>query len=161
MKHVIKEPQGGYTLNGSFTDKEIVELATKVLERQLIGQQLLQPADSKEYFVCKLSAAEREIFAVLYLDNKHRVVGYEELFYGTFDGATIHPREVVKAALEVNAAAVVLAHNHPAGDPEPSLADQKITDRLKEVLALVGIKVLDHIVVGGAYTFSFAENGRL
>jgi len=95
----------------------------------------------------KLSGQEREVFAVLFLTTKHRLIGYEELFYGTIDGASVYPREVVKRALTLNAAAVIIAHNHPSGDATPSQADKKITIRLKDALALVDIRLLDHFVV--------------
>ena len=102
-----------------------------------------------------------EVFACLYLDNRHRVLHFEELFRGTIDGASVHPREVVKAALHRNAAAVILAHNHPSGVAEPSAADRQITERLKSALQLVEIRVLDHLVVGDQDCVSFAERGWL
>jgi DNA repair protein RadC len=95
------------------------------------------------------------------LDNRHRVIGFEELFRGTLDGATVHPREVVKRALAHNAAAVILAHNHPSGVAEPSQADELITRRLKDSLALVDIRVLDHLVVGDSHCESMAERGLM
>jgi DNA repair protein RadC len=97
----------------------------------------------------------------LFLDNRHRVLKYEELFRGTIDGCSVHPREVVKAALYTNAAAIIFSHNHPSGIPESSKADISLTKRLTEALALVDIRVLDHIVVGGVETVSFAERGLL
>ena len=97
----------------------------------------------------------------MYLDNRHRVISFAELFRGTIDGASVHPREVVKEALSRNAAAVILVHNHPSGLPEPSQADEFITRRLKDALALVDIRVLDHLVVGDGICESFAERGLL
>ena len=102
---------------------------------------------------------QREVFAALFLDNRHRVIGFEELFLGTIDGATVPPREVVKRALARNAAAVIVAHNHPSGVAEPSDADRRITERIRESLALVDIRVLDHIVVGDIEVVSLAERG--
>ncbi len=96
----------------------------------------------------------------MFLDNQHRLIAFEELFFGTIDSASIYPREVLKAALKVNAAALIFAHNHPSGDATPSQADKQITQRLKEALALVDIRVLDHIVVGDS-AISFAERGLL
>lgn len=96
----------------------------------------------------------------MFLDNQHRLIAFEELFFGTIDSASVYPREVLKAALKVNAAAIILAHNHPSGDATPSQADKQITQRLKEALALVDIRVLDHIVVGDS-AISFAERGLL
>ncbi|MBT3710912.1 MAG: DNA repair protein RadC, partial [Gammaproteobacteria bacterium] len=103
----------------------------------------------------------REVFACLYMDNQHRLIKYEELFFGTIDGASVHPREVGKHALKHNAAAVIFAHNHPSGVAEPSQADQRITDRLKSALLLVDVRVLDHMIVGDREVLSFAENGLL
>jgi DNA repair protein RadC len=100
------------------------------------------------------------VFAVMFLDNQHRLIAFEELFFGTIDSASVYPREVLKAALKVNAAALIFAHNHPSGDATPSQADKQITQRLKEALALVDIRVLDHIVVGDS-AISFAERGLL
>ena len=100
-------------------------------------------------------------FGVLFLDNRHRVLAFEELFRGTIDGASVHPREVVRRALQLNAAAVILSHNHPSGVAEPSQADRQITARLREALDLVGIRVLDHLVVGDGDCCSLADRGLL
>ena len=101
------------------------------------------------------------MFCCLYLDNRHRLIAFDELFRGTIDGASVHPREVVKQALARNAAAVILAHNHPSGVAEPSQADELITQRLKEALALVDIRLLDHVIVGDGNCLSFAERGLI
>ena len=103
----------------------------------------------------------REVFALLLLDNQHRVIQFVELFYGTLDSASVWPREIVQIALKHNAAAVILAHNHPSGVAEPSRADRQITDRILAALALVDIRVLDHLVIGDGITVSFAERGWL
>lgn len=108
----------------------------------------------------KIGGSEREVFAVMLLDNQHRLIEFKELFQGTIDAASVYPREVVKTALKANAAAVIFAHNHPSGDPEPSQADRRITTRLQDALALIDVRVLDHIVVGEQCT-SFAERGWL
>lgn len=122
---------------------------------------LRDPVDTRRYVAARLRDYGHEVFACLYLDNRHRVIHFEELFRGTIDGASVHPREVVKRALHHNAAAVILAHNHPSGVAEPSRADETLTQRLIEALALVDIRVLDHIVVGDNNTVSFAERGLL
>ena len=101
------------------------------------------------------------MFACLYLDNQHRLIEYKELFRGTIDGASVYPREVVKLCLQLNAAAVIFAHNHPSGINEPSQADRQITDKLKQALALVDIRVLDHFIIGDGEPFSFAEHGLM
>ena len=104
---------------------------------------------------------EAEAFGCLFLDNRHRLIAFEILFHGTVDGASVHPREVVKRALEHNSAAVIFAHNHPSGVAEPSQADELITRRLRDALALVDIRVLDHVIVGLERCVSFAERGLL
>lgn len=149
------------------SDDEVIRYACTVLEQRLAYRTdpenvtLTSPDDSRRYLTLKLGDREQEVFAVMFLDNRHRLIRYEELFYGTIDGASVHPREVVKAALRHNAAALIIAHNHPSGVPEPSRADESITGRLKEALAFVDIRVLDHIVVGGTQTVSLAERGLI
>jgi len=144
------------------SETEIVEKARDILEaRVLRNDALTNPEDVKKYLVAQFAGLEHEVFAVLLLDNRHRVLRYEEMFRGTIDGCSVHPREVVKTALSANAAALILAHNHPSGIPEPSRADTQITRRLTDALALIDIRVLDHIVVGGVETVSFAERGLL
>ncbi len=122
---------------------------------------LTSPEVARSYLTARLRDRPHEVFACLFLDNRHRVICFEELFRGTIDGATVHPREVVKTALAHNAAAVILAHNHPSGVAEPSRADEMLTRRLKDALALVDIRVLDHIVVGEGNAVSLAERGLL
>jgi DNA repair protein RadC len=107
-----------------------------------------------------MASYEREVFAVLLLDNQHRLIEYQELFFGTIDAASVYPREVVKVAFNCNAAAVIFAHNHPSGIAEPSNADKHITQKLRDALALIDIRVLDHFVVGETCV-SFAERGYL
>ena len=125
------------------------------------GESISDPEITRRFLQLKLRCYTREVFACLFLDNQHRLIKYEELFFGTIDGATVHPREVVKKALEFNAAAVIFAHNHPSGISEPSQADKRITERLRAALTLVEIRVLDHLVVGDAEITSFAERGLL
>ena len=119
------------------------------------------PAVVKNYLCAKLAGYEHEVFAVLFLDNRHRLIEYVELFRGTIDGASVYPREVVKEALARNAAAVIVSHNHPSGSPEPSAADRALTANLRQALALVEVRLLDHIVVGGNDTVAFSERGLL
>jgi len=125
------------------------------------GDLLTSPELVRRYLSAQLRHQPHEIFAVLFLDNQHRLIAYDELFYGTIDGASVYPREVVKKALARNAAAAILAHNHPSGVAEPSQADQRITARLQEALNLVGVRVIDHLVVGDNQVISFAERGLL
>lgn len=125
------------------------------------GEGMLDPASTRRFLKSKLRGYDREVFACLFLDNQHRVISYEELFFGTIDGASVHPREVVKRVLYHNAAAVIFAHNHPSGIAEPSQADERITERLKSALLLVDVRVLDHMIVGDAEVMSFAESGLI
>jgi len=125
------------------------------------GVVLESSRDTREYLKACLRDLTHEVFCGLFLDNRHRVIAFEELFAGTLNGTAVYPREVVKYALRHNAAAVIFAHNHPSGVAEPSRADEVLTARLKEALALVDIRVLDHVVVGDGDMVSFSERGLL
>ena len=125
------------------------------------GETLLNPTRTRRFLKSKLRSYQQEVFACLFLDNQHRVIKFEELFQGTIDGASVYPREVVKKALKLNAAAVILAHNHPSGLSVPSQADIRITEKLKSALLLVDVRVLDHMIVGDGEFLSFAEAGLL
>ncbi len=140
----------------------VLEMARRHLAEQLErGDALTSPDATRRYLTARLRHRQQEVFACLFLDNRHRVIRYEELFTGTIDGASVHPREVVKKALGHNAAALILAHNHPSGVAEPSTADERITARLREALALVDIRLLDHLIVGDGEITSLAERGIL
>src|ERR1700675_3154058 len=144
------------------TTEEIIAAARDHMSpRVRRGTPLSSPKATRDYLSLKLGSLEREVFAVIFLDKRHRLISYQEMFQGTIDGASVHPREVVKEALKQNAAAVILAHPHPSRVAEPSQTDEFITTRLKEALALVDIRVLDHIIVAGGDTTSFAERGLL
>jgi DNA repair protein RadC len=125
------------------------------------GPALASPAATRALLVARLRDQPYEVFCCLFLDNRHRLIAFDELFRGTIDGASVHPREVVRQALHRNAAAVILAHNHPSGVAEPSQADELITLRLRDALALVDIRVLDHLIVGDTRCVSLAERGVL
>jgi DNA repair protein RadC len=140
----------------------VLELGRRHLRETLTrGAALTSPSDTKNYLMAQLRDRPHEIFACLFLDTRHRVIAFEELFRGTIDGASVHPREIVKRALAHNAAALILAHNHPSGVAEPSQSDQRLTQRLREALQLVDIRVIDHLVVGDGQVASFAELGLL
>lgn len=140
----------------------VLEMAQRHLGETLQrGQKLTDPAGSQRYLIASLRDKAHEVFACLFLDTRHRIIAFEELFQGTLDGASVHPREVVKRALSHNAAAVIFAHNHPSGVAEPSPADHALTRRLRDALGLVDVRVLDHFVVGDGYGVSFAERGLL
>lgn len=144
------------------TPDEVAEAAAEYGVKMIRGQQALTNTRQTREFLCSaLSARSHEVFCCLWLDNRHRVLEFQELFRGTIDGASVHPREVVKDALGRNAAAVILAHNHPSGVAEPSHADKLITHRIRDALTLVDIRVLDHIIVAGTTTVSFVERGLL
>ena len=139
-----------------------LELARRhYLETLRIGSAMAAPEATSRFLVAQLRDRPYEVFCVLYLDNRHRLIAFEELFRGTINGANVHPREVVRQTLFHNAAAVILAHNHPSGVLEPSQPDELITRRLKEALALVDVRVLDHFIVGDGQCYSFAEHGLL
>jgi DNA repair protein RadC len=138
----------------------VVTLALEIMaERFKRGEPLASPAATTAYLRLQLGGREREFFGCLFLDNRHRVLAFEELFSGTIDGASVNPRIVVQRALALNAAAVIFTHNHPSGVAEPSMADEAITRRLHDALALVEIRVLDHIIVSASASVSFAERG--
>lgn len=130
-------------------------------ERLARGEALTSPELARTFLRSKLQDLPHELFCCLYLDTKHRVISFEELFRGTIDGASVYPREVLRCALRHNAAAVIVAHNHPSGVAEPSAADNALTRRLQEALAMVDIRLLDHLVVGDGEVASFAERGLL
>jgi DNA repair protein RadC len=139
-----------------------LEMSRRYLfEKSTQRNALTSPECVRQYLSLKLSNLGHEMFACLFLDNKHRVIEYQEMFRGTLGSASVYPREVVKACLSVNAAAVIFAHNHPSGVAEPSDADIQITDKLKSALALIDVRVLDHVVVGDGEPVSFAERGLL
>ena len=140
----------------------VMEMARRHLYEELQrGDALTSPGAVRRYLRSKLGSLPHEVFACLFLDNQHRVIAFEELFRGTLDSASVYPREVLKRALAHNAAALILTHNHPSGVAEPSQADMHLTRRLRESLALVDIRVLDHLVIGDGEPVSFAERGLL
>ncbi len=142
-------------------ESEVLNHAAELLAPRVLGQILSSPRDAQDFLRTRLARLEHEVFAVLYLDNRHRVLAFEELFRGTLNGTAVYPREVVKRSLALNCAALILVHNHPSGNPEPSTADEVLTQRLREALSLVDVRVLDHLVVGCEGVVSFAESGRL
>lgn len=140
----------------------VLELARRALAEQLRERAVLQaPQDVKHYLQLQLGGRSHEVFAVLFLDSQHRLLALEELFRGTLSQTSVYPREVVVRALHHNASAVVLAHNHPSGSVEPSRADELITQTLKAALALVDVRVLDHVIVAPGQALSLAERGLI
>jgi DNA repair protein RadC len=142
--------------------KAAVELSRRHFGEALrLGPALAGPEATRAFLLAQLRDRPYEVFCCLYLDGRHRLIAFEELFRGTIDRAGVHPREVLRQTLEHNAAAVMFAHNHPSGVLEPSQADELITRRLKEALALFDVRVLDHFIVGDGQCFSFCEHGLL
>jgi DNA repair protein RadC len=139
-----------------------VEIARRQMSETLrAGPSLASPRATRDFLSSQLRDLEHEVFCCLYLDKRHRLIQFQELFRGTIDGASVHPREIVRQALQYNAAALIFAHNHPSGVAEASQADELITRRLRDALALVDIRVLDHLIVGDNNCLSFAERGLL
>ena len=140
----------------------IRELAKRYFEETLpAGEAIRSPSDTETFLMARLRDRPHEVFCCLFLDNRHRVVSFDELFRGTIDGTSVYPREVVKQALRVNAAAVILAHNHPSGVAEPSQADERITRRVRSALELVDIRLLDHLIIGDGISTSLASRGMI
>lgn len=148
--------------NATQTDDAIISEALSILNKRMRqhGEAMSSPNTVKNYLRLKLDGLEHEVFCVLFLDSQNRVIEFEELFRGTLNQASVYPREVVKRALAHNAAAVILSHNHPSGEAEPSRADTVLTDTLKSALALVDVKVLDHFIVADT-VLSFSERGLI
>lgn len=153
---------GHYTLCGPQTEQDILAAAEEILLSKIQRQgDIGNPRDSENFLRTRLGALLHEEFHVVWLDNRHRIIECQKLFTGTVDGASVHPREVVRAALNCNAVAAIFAHNHPSGVPEPSSADRAITKELMDALRLVGVRVLDHIVVGATECVSMASRGLM
>jgi DNA repair protein RadC len=150
-----------YKLADETTEQDVLAAAEGILKGRLERQgSLNNPTDASDFLRLRLGALLHEEFHVLWLDNRHRILDCQKLFTGTIDGASIYPREVVRAALRVNACAAIFAHNHPSGVAEPSAADRAITGELRDALRLIGVRILDHIVVG-AECVSMAGRGLL
>src|SRR5262245_45090463 len=144
------------------SDEEVIAAALRILSRRLSrANAMTSPRVTREYLTVRFAHLEHEVFACLFLDARHHIIACEELFRGTVDGASVYAREVVKRTLAHNASAVILAHNHPSGVPEPSEADRSITLKLSKALALVEVRLLDHMIVGGASVVSLAERGLI
>ncbi|MBL7230772.1 MAG: DNA repair protein RadC [Pseudomonas sp.] len=162
--HKLKagEATGTYLVDSPVSEADILLMAQQLASQRLRrGRSLTSPKAVFNHLQTLLGDYEHEVFALLLLDSKHRILAFQELFRGTLDAAGVYPREVVKICLEFNAAAVILIHNHPSGDPEPSQADRTLTHKLQDALSLIDIRTLDHIVVGSEGCVSMAEHGYL
>ena len=155
---VLNQQTGAY-----LTDEEVISMAVAIINHRfgLKRASLNSPSMVRDYLKLTLTGKEHEVFVCVFIDAQNRVIAVEELFRGTLTQTSVYPREVVKAALQHNCAAVILAHNHPSGVAEPSHADQCLTTSLKQALAVVDVKVLDHFIIAGDSALSFAERGML
>ena len=160
-KNVSRDEAGNYTLRGKQSEDDMLRIAEEILRQRMewVGSVLEDPAASSRFLQTALAGETREVFAVLFLDNRHHILGFERMFYGSISSCEVHPREIAKRCLHHNSAAIILAHNHPSGISEPSSSDRVITQRIKEALALIDVRVLDHIVVGAGSTTSMALRG--
>lgn len=148
----------------TFTSKnEVIAAAIEFVEEKAryTTDPLSSPKAMSDMLRLRIGSGEREVFCIIHLDAQHRLIEVEELFYGTIDGAAVYPREVAKSVLAKNASAVCLGHNHPSGVTDPSAADKRITERLKDALALLDVRVLDHVIVSPTDSYSFAEHGLM
>lgn len=162
--HKLKagEATGTYLVDSPVSEADILLMAQQLASQRLRrGRSLTSPKAVFNHLQTLLGDYEHEVFALLLLDSKHRILTFQELFRGTLDAAGVYPREVVKICLEFNAAAVIIVHNHPSGDPEPSQADRTLTRKLQDALNLIDIRTLDHVVVGSEGCVSMAERGHL
>ncbi len=159
----LNETTGEDEATRPLAQNDILDQAKTILSEKLLrsSEPLTNPDDTKDFLIAHMAELEHEVFAVIFLDNRHRVISFRRMFRGTIDGASVHPREVVKACLQCNGAAVILSHCHPSGVAEPSRADEALTQRLKDALSLIDVRILGHIIVGGTETVSFAERGIL
>ena len=150
-------------LNGRYrlaTDEEVMEAAFELsTNNHFVGDELTSVAEVRRFLQIQLASEPDEVFSVVFLDNRHRTLGFEKIFRGTINGCSVHPRVIVRKSLEYNAAAVILAHGHPSGVAEPSSADCQITARLRDALELVDVRLLDHIIIGHGKPVSLAERG--
>ena len=163
MSRVKQQDPARYAVQTTHaSDDAIIDRAIEILyARAMRGNYLTSPHDVVQYLTVSLSGLGHEVFGCIWLDSQHGVIEDDELFRGTLSQTSVYPREVIKSALRLNAAAVVLYHNHPSGKPEPSRADEHLTRTLAAALTLIDVRVLDHIVVGGGRSVSFAEKGLI
>ncbi|MBD1389554.1 DNA repair protein RadC [Neiella sp. HB171785] len=158
----VEESAGQYSISGTVSADEVLKLANQLVKERLAkGQEIDSSVAAIAYLQKRMAEASREVFSVLFLDSQHRIISLEDMFFGTIAEASVYPREIVAKAIELNAGGVILTHNHPSGVPEPSRADLRITERIKEALALIEIKVLDHVIVGSEGAVSFANRGLI
>lgn len=162
MQIFEKKPNGMYVARRQFSADDVLHFATDLVsERFRRGDPMSNPDATRQFLIMNLAERRNEVFGLLLLDSQHRLLSIEELFQGTIDSTSVYPRVVVERCMGLNAAAVILYHNHPSGVAEPSSADRHITNRLVEALGLIDVRVLDHLVIAGTQSVSFAERGWL
>lgn len=158
----IGEAPGTYITIRPITDEDILVKARQISGRRLArGRQIKSPDDIKDYIGAKMADVEHEVFCCIFMDVRNRILKYDEMFRGSIAEAAVYPREVVKLALNLNAASVIFIHNHPSGDPQPSEHDIKLTKHLIQALELIDVKVLDHLIIGADENVSFAQLGLI
>ncbi|MEQ1623006.1 MAG: JAB domain-containing protein [Methylococcales bacterium] len=162
IPHFVSDERGKYRTVKPLTEAQIIRAARSLLNgRFKPGEALTSPQLTSDWLRINLMDLEHEVFVCLFLNNKHIVIKHEVLFRGTIDGASVYPREVAKRCLQLNAAAVLFAHNHPSGIVEASMADRSITAKLKDALSLFDVRVIDHFIIGKESPYSFAEHGLI
>lgn len=161
MQNLVCCRDGTYRVKGQVQAKELINIASYLLLNELQDEVLNSSESTEKFLQLALAQHPFECFGVIFLNNQHRVISFENLFTGTINSAPVFPRTVAQRALALNAAAVILSHNHPSGECSPSTADKEITKRLKEALSLIDVRVLDHVIVTTDNTYSFASNGLL
>lgn len=158
-KFKLSEVAGTYSVDGLLTEQDIIKMAQKLARKRLAkGKDITSPDSAREAIKVLMQEHKREVFGVLFLNNKHKVIKFEEVFYGTISECAVHTREIVKLAIKYNSCSIILVHNHPSGDVSPSKSDIAITERIVASLDLIDVRVLDHIIVGADNLYSFAEN---
>lgn len=159
----IQEGSGTYQVEGNVSEKDIIEMSARILESKVLNTDYMCSSDdTKRYLKHKLQTSEREVFGIIFLNIRHQILALEDLAVGTVDSASVFPREIVKSVLSKRACcATILYHCHPSGDASPSKADEHITKRLKDALALIDVRVLDHLIVGSSEVLSFSECGLM
>ena len=160
--NIIREVNGRYKIKKILTQKELIECAKYVLTKNYVTKKQFHSVTiTKDYLICELGSYENEKFCAIFLDSDNRILSFEVLFTGTVNRAVIYPRVLIKKSLELNAAAVIIAHNHPGGSLKHSAEDCSLTKQLKELLEYVDVQLLDHVIVGGNKALSFAEVGLM
>lgn len=162
MKVFEAKPNGKYIARRQFSTDDVLDFATEIISQRFMrGESMSSPHSTRQFLCLLLADRPHEVFGALFLDSQHRLIGNEELFQGTIDSASVYPRVIVQRCIQHNAAALILYHNHPSGIPEPSSADRQITERIVKAMELIDVRVLDHVIVAGTASVSFAERGWL